>query len=257
MPRPDLTIKRTGEGIAAVNLGCGARTHDEWNNVDFSPYARLRRNLGVAKVLRRAGLLSDERWQRLLAVDPDIVCWDLRNGVPYADGSFGAVYHSHLLEHLPKDAAPGFLAECFRVSAPGAVLRVVVPDLERAARDYIGALEGIASGDTAAWADYDSATDDIFEQMVRDEGVGVAAQSGPLRRVERAVRGGADRIGERHLWMYDRHSLTRLLEAAGFRDISVTDHRTSRITGWERFGLDQEGDVEYIRGSLYLEAVRP
>jgi 2-hydroxychromene-2-carboxylate isomerase len=40
------------------------------------------------------------------------------------------VYHSHVLEHLPKDAAPRFVGECYRVLAEGGILRVVVPDLD-------------------------------------------------------------------------------------------------------------------------------
>lgn len=249
--------KRSGEGLRCLNLGCGSRAHPEWTNVDFSPYARLRRRPRVVAALDRVGLLSDERLERLRALDPDIVCWDLRRGVPFPDRAFDVVYHSHLLEHLPRTAAGGLLRECWRVCRPEGILRIVVPDLERAAAAYTSALERLDHGDETAWAAYDSAVDAMFEQMVRAEPVGTSGQP-PLRgRVERAVRGGVDRTGERHLWMYDRHALERLVRSAGFGDVRLESHQSSRIAGWSRFGLDEErGGGELHPGSLYLEAVR-
>src|SRR5580704_992300 len=85
--------------MRALNLGCGDRFHPNWENLDFVP------------------------------VDRTVKAHDLRRGIPYPDGCFDVVYHSHVLEHFSKVEAPQFLRECFRVLAPSGIIRVVVPDL--------------------------------------------------------------------------------------------------------------------------------
>src|SRR4051794_33117528 len=129
-------IKRLADGRALVNLGCGARMHRLWNNIDFSYYARLAGRPRLSGFLRACSVLSAARYERLLAADPAIIAWDLRKGVPFPDASFDLVYHSHVLEHLERNNAQRLLAECRRVLKPSGVLRVVVPDLEVLMRDY-------------------------------------------------------------------------------------------------------------------------
>jgi predicted SAM-dependent methyltransferase len=121
-----------------LNLGCGKRTHHEWTNVDF------------------------------VATTPDVVAANLTEGVPFADGSFDAVYHSHVLEHFSKNQAPAFLQECFRVLRPQGVIRIAVPDLEQIVRSYIFALEQAASGSLEAAANYDWLMLELFDQTVRE-----------------------------------------------------------------------------------------
>ena len=41
------------------------------------------------------------------------------------------VYSEHMLEHMPPQAGAHFLRECWRVLAPGGVLRVVTPDVAK------------------------------------------------------------------------------------------------------------------------------
>src|SRR3989338_5668159 len=69
---------------------------------------------------------------RNIQSDPEIIGQSLLRPLEFADNTFYAVYHSHLLEHLPKRYVPVFLQECWRVLKPGGILRVVVPDLESA-----------------------------------------------------------------------------------------------------------------------------
>lgn len=248
-------MSRTADDRALLNLGCGTTTHAEWNNVDFSVYTRLRQQPGAAKLLHRAGVLSEQRWERLSALDPAIVSWDLRRGVPFADDTFDVVYHSHLLEHIPRDGSCELVVECHRVLAPGGVLRVVVPDLEHLATSYLDAVRRLDAGDGTAWTDYDRTVDGMFEQMVRTEGVGTAQQPTVVRVAERLIRGGPNRIGELHRWMYDRHTLERLLDGAGFVDVTLHRHDTSQIPSWDRFGLDRRSDgTPTKRDSLYVEA---
>ena len=128
-----------------LNLGCGGRFHPQWTNIDF-----------VSK-------------------DKRVISHDLNQGIPFAEGLFDVVYCSHLLEHFPKDKAGGFLKECYRVLKPGGILRVVVPDLEQIARDYIKALERALSG-SQEWADnYEWILLEMYDQAVRNKSCGEMA----------------------------------------------------------------------------------
>src|SRR5262245_43721575 len=101
--------KLTPDRRALLNIGCGWKTHRAWTNLDFSPYARLARHPQLVGLLERCGLITPVRRERLKQVDPDIICWDLRRGLPFDDGTFDAVYHSHFLEHLDREVAPVIL----------------------------------------------------------------------------------------------------------------------------------------------------
>ncbi len=121
-----------------LQLGCGGRPHPAWINLDLRP------------------------------LPPGVRRHDVTAPLPFPDRHFDAVYHAHLLEHLPRDRAPAFAAECYRVLRPGGVLRVVVPDLEQIARLYLQALEGACSGDTAARRRYPWAVLELYDQAVRE-----------------------------------------------------------------------------------------
>ncbi len=97
-----------------LHLGCGQNRIDGWVNID------------------------------LLSTAADLP-WDLRNGLPFPANSVAAVFHEHLLEHLPFPAAVAFLRECYRVLQPGGVMRVAVPDFGRFARDYAGDQSALGS----------------------------------------------------------------------------------------------------------------
>jgi hypothetical protein len=63
--------------------------------------------------------------------------------------------------------------------------------------------------------------------------------------------------GEIHHWMYDEHSLSLLLNQAGFSHLAKFDAFTSSIEDWKRFCLDTQPDGSvYKPDSLYMEAVK-
>jgi SAM-dependent methyltransferase len=253
-------VKRDSSGHACLNLASGTRTDWSWNNLDFSPYATLRRNPYLARVFDALGFLSAQRKQRLRETDPAIISWDLARGIPFPADTFDVVYHSHFLEHLPRRAAKTFLADCRRVLRPGGILRIVVPDLEAIVRMYSLAIDELDSGNRAAEPNHEQAIYELFDQIVRSESSGTAQQPNLVRRmIEKWLRGGADRTGENHRWMYDRHSLRRLLSDLGFENIRQHTAATSSIPHWENFSaLDLEGDgTPYKSHSLYLEARAP
>lgn len=63
--------------------------------------------------------------------------------------------------------------------------------------------------------------------------------------------------GEIHQWMYDRFSLKRLLEQAGFVDIKTCTPTESRIPEFERYSLDALNGIARKPDSIYIEASKP
>jgi len=70
--------------------------------------------------------------------------YDLSRGSMFDDEVFELVYSSHFLEHLSLEHAKVLLSEFFRVLRPGARVRIVLPDLENIAREYIKNLDARA-----------------------------------------------------------------------------------------------------------------
>lgn len=74
------------------------------------------------------------------------------------------------------------------------------------------------------------------------------------RRALEHVRLGRFRTsGEIHLWMYNRFSLVRLLEDAGFAEVTVKTPGESRIPDFGRFGLEFENGTVRKPDSLFVE----
>lgn len=181
----------TAHGLC-VNLGCGHRPLAGFVNVDAARGPHV-----------------------------DVV-WDLRRGLPFASGSCTAIFCEHVIEHIPREAAPRLLEECRRALEPGGILRLSTPDAERYLRSYAG--DG---------------------EFLRHPSF-VEPSETPLDRVNRMMREGGQ-----HLWVYDEASLRLLLERSGFKtsvrqDVGQSLHpRMVAIDAGER-----------AFESLYVEAVR-
>lgn len=277
-----------------LNLGCGSRFHPGWTNVDFT------------------------------SVASEVMAYNLTRGIPFPDISFDTVYHSHLLEHLPKSKAPIFLHECYRVLRPQGIIRIAVPDLEQIVRGYILALEQAMASFPEAIDNYNWLLLELFDQIVRTRSggdmatylfqqnipnqdfiikrLGIEAQKlitegrnqrqiTSLRKswLKRAFKatyqflrnpafrrnvflklvlrsedyqalqvGRFRQSGEVHQWMYDRYSLTTLLQDTGFTQIIQRTATESYIPCWSSFNLDTESDGRiYKPDSLYMEAIKP
>ena len=254
-----------------VNLGCGARFHPGWVNLDVAPQS------------------------------PEVRQHDLREPLPFREASCAAVYGSHVLEHFTRPAAPIFLRECHRVLRPGAIVRVVVPDLETMARLYVKYLDGALGGDAEAARRHEWMMLELLDQLVREESGGemlgywrqnpMPAEAFVIERFGQEVRqtlailrqkspaGETPKApppspvaarrdpaevakfrdgGEVHKWMYDRLSLGRLLVECGFAEARVCRADESRITDFNSFHLDTDENGETRKpDSLFMEAIKP
>jgi len=239
-----------------LNCGCGTKTSGSPDviNIDWSAYLRLKKN-PIGRLLAPV-LLSGERRARFRSLPDNIMVHDLRKGIPFPGGSADAVYHSHFLEHLDREAAGRFLLDIKRVLRPGGVHRIVVPDLELFCSSYLDHV-AVCDAEPDAWAGHEQYIRDLIEPLVRTESYSTNIQK-PLRRfVENLLFGPAAKRGDTHRWMYDFISLASILEQSGFVDVRKKDCSNSAIPGWAAYGLDvDETGREYKNDSLYVECIK-
>lgn len=103
---------------------------------------------------------------------------DLRKPLPFDAEVFDAVYVNHVFEHLTPSEAEGLAAELHRVLKAGAIARLVVPDLESAARNYLHCLEEYLSDPSPENVTrYRWAVLELIDQMVRDKTGGLMLEA--------------------------------------------------------------------------------
>lgn len=122
---------------------------------------------------------------------------DIVAGLPVPDRSCRGVYASHVLEHLALDEFNKALDNTRRMLADGGIFRLVVPDLEWSAREYI---ERIEAQDPAANAFF---LDETY--------LGTRSRNRSLFNfIHTYLKSSA------HLWMWDTISLSHSLREHGF-----------------------------------------
>lgn len=122
-----------------LNIGCGNRFHPEWINIDIVSHSK------------------------------HVMEYDVTKGLPFSSATFDAVYHSHVIEHIPLDKVQSFINDCHRVLKPGGTLRIAFPDLESIAILYIQSLNKVAEHPTAENdSRYHWIKLELLDQMVRN-----------------------------------------------------------------------------------------
>ena len=81
---------------------------------------------------------------------------DLRERLPWGDGTVRYIFAEHVIEHLPFADGFRFLRECVRVLVPGGVLRFSFPDISRFTPQHVASFsfylsrQGVQNIDTLA-----------------------------------------------------------------------------------------------------------
>jgi predicted SAM-dependent methyltransferase len=133
------------------------------------------------------------------------------------DGSVAEIYAGHMLEHLEREDARGFLRECHRVLVPGGRLGIVVPDTHQIMARYISGARAVVEWPEGTFRDLT----DLDE---------IAAMF--LYSTDQESR---------HQWSYDIRTLARLVSSCGFEVTGEIDrHNDPRLgTGrWYQCGVD-------------------
>lgn len=179
-----------------IHLGCGSKIFEGWTNIDMNPKGD--------------------------------VTLDLREGLPFRDGSVQLIYSEHTFEHFYREHdGPFLLTECYRCLQPGGRIRITVPDGAAFIDYYVGRLDA-------------ATTEALRSTHARFHGT----------RMD--VVNSGFRWKHQHFYMYDEETLRQLLEEVGFVEVQRQEFRQSY--------LDQLGrlDSEQRRvGTLYMDARKP
>jgi SAM-dependent methyltransferase len=196
-------------GEIKINIGCGLSGIAGWQNLDNSPTIWMSR----IPVLNR--LLKTPAWPS------DVRRYDVRKGLPYTDGAVRYIYSSHTFEHFTRPESLAIAKECFRLLAPGGVLRIVVPDLGLIVREYLADESPQAAQTFLSRLSLNHSLQDFVHP------------------------------GSNHSQMFDAKSLVYLLCQAGFEKVEVSSYRQSAIPEIDQLELEVRR-----RESLYVEAVK-
>ena len=139
-----------------VHLGCGAKVLPGFCHIDVMPQEHLD------------------------------YCADIKRLDFIPDNSADLIYCSHVLEHFGRWEIPAVLQEWFRITAPGGVLRVAVPDFAACAAIYyeqglvdgLTGLMGLICGGQKDDHDYHKAIFDeaYLSQLLLEAGYGTVRQ---------------------------------------------------------------------------------
>ena len=186
--RPDPAGPAALRAGAHVQYGCGYSAPPEWLNFDASPTLRWER-------IPLLGSLWTKNAERFPS---NVRIGDIVKGLPVPDESCRGVYASHVLEHLALDEFHQALRNTRRILQEGGIFRLVVPDLEWAAREYVRRLDETS----------DPKANDF---LLRETYLGTATRRrGPAGLVYRWLSTAS------HLWMWDEPSLRQALTEHGF-----------------------------------------
>ena len=170
-----------------VNYGCGFEAFENYLNFDASPTLRFERLPFFGKLINKNG----SRF-------PDLVRYgDIVKGLPIAADSCQGIYCSHILEHLSLNDFRAALINTRVVLRPGGIFRLVLPDLEYIANQYLK----------------NNASDAAHDFMVQTY-LGVINRPRGIYGILSDVLGNS-----KHLWMWDLKSISKELCDAGFSDV--------------------------------------
>lgn len=155
---------------------------------------------------------------------------DLRRPLPMADGSIAGIFSEHAFEHLSYDTDAALLAECYRVMAPGAFIRIVVPDVSIFVDKYV-------RGD-----------DQWFAEWEREV---LAPRGRRLDTKMAAISFVTQEYGHTSSWDFETMKL--FLERAGFAEVEKVGFRSGRA----RNLLVDSASRDRTMLSLYVEARKP
>ena len=178
-----------GTEFRYVQYGCGWSAPKEWTNFDASLTLKWERIPILGRYTKNARHFPE-----------NVRSGDIVKGLPVGNESCQGVYASHVLEHLTLEDFHEALQNTYRILQERGIFRLVVPDLEWTAREYIARMD---RGDPTASAFFLSET------------------TLGIRRKEPGLTGLMRKLfnTSTHLWMWDESSIEQALKDHGFRQV--------------------------------------
>jgi hypothetical protein len=205
-----------------IQYGCGLCAPEGWMNFDAS-YTLLFERIPLV------GKLYTKNRQRFPA---SVRYGDIVKGLPLPAGSASGIYASHVLEHLAYEDCVQALRNTHRLLSPNGIFRLVVPNLEVAARHYL-AMYGQHSP---------FAAETLMEEMCMGKRT---RPRGLVSLIHTWLNTSA------HLWMWDHLAMQRVLEAQGFKRV-----RRCRFDDCDDPMFARVEDPQRFEGALAIEAHR-
>ena len=173
-----------------AHYGCGPICAPvDWNNFDASLTLRWERLPVLGRYTKNA-----QRYP------PNVKIGDIVKGLPLPDECCRGVYASHVLEHLTLEEFHRALGNTYRILQKGGIFRLLVPDLEYHAREYVAGLD---------------------RRLPEANALFLRATSLGSEKRESGLLGRAWRLfnTSTHFWMWDEISITHALRDHGFQHI--------------------------------------
>jgi predicted SAM-dependent methyltransferase len=194
-------------GARKLHVGCGPALLDGWINADRDP-------IEGAVVL------------------------DATQPLPFPDGCIGYVFSEHFIEHLDYREGERFLRECFRVLAPGGVVRTATPDLRFLVELYSSLKTPLKRA---------------YIQWITRHFIPYAPAASDTFVINNFFRAWG------HRFIYDEKTLTAILRPIGFTDVKRVapgESRHPELRGIERHGDGMPEGFNELE-TMVLEATRP
>ena len=174
-----------------VQFGCGLDAPKEWVNYDASPTLIIQQIPIVGKLL--TPMLN-------VGFPKNVLFGDIIKGLPEKSNSCDGVYSSHTLEHLSLNDFRIAIQNVYAILKPNGTLRIVVPDIEFLARNYLQELE---KGNSEAAMDF-----------IKSSLLGKETKGRNFKEKISNLFGNSH-----HLWMWDYASMKTELVKIGFVNI--------------------------------------
>jgi len=191
-----------------LNVGCGNKYNNEWTNIDMHSNSKY------------------------------VISHNLLKGLPFSDNKFDVVYHSQVLEHFPKEKAPGFIKECYRVLSPNGIIRIATPNLENIVDEYNKYLnQNLENPTENSKANYEWIMLELLDQTVRNQSGGQMAKYLGQTNISNKnyIIDRIGHVGESHINNNNSRNLKtaflQKLRTLGLRNIiaKALDHITTKI----------------------------
>ncbi len=204
-------------GSKKLQIGCGRHYLPGWLNADYHPKTR------------------------------DVLHLDATRRLPFEDAQFDYVFSEHMIEHFTFPQGQDLLRECFRILAPGGVVRISTPDLEFLI-DLYRPDEPPARERSAVQAEF---IDHFLDTEIKER-ESSAPRDFDAFLINKFVRAWG------HLFIYDDKTLRYAMETAGFGEVvrcQLMESAHAPLRELEHVGRKPAGHLALE--SLVLEATKP